>query len=105
MSPKGSEGEGVFSTDDRIIFSRVPKYTFGVTNNITFKDFDLMFFIYGRVGQYVKDSYTQLYKPSALENSAPVNYWTPENPSNEYPRPNSSYSTNNYLRFASEDYR
>ena len=105
MSPKGSEGEGVFSTDDRIIFSRVPKYTFGVTNNITFKDFDLMFFIYGRVGQYVKDSYTQLYKPSALENSAPVNYWTPENPSNEYPRPNSSYSTNNYLLQSSLAYR
>ena len=31
-----------------------------------------MFFIYGRIGQYVKDAYTQLYKPSALENSAPV---------------------------------
>ena len=72
MSPKGSEGEGVFSTDDRVIFSRVPKYTFGITNNITYKNFDLMFFIYGRIGQYVKDAYTQLYKPSALENSAPV---------------------------------
>ena len=39
MSPKGSEGEGVFSTDDRVIFSRVPKYTFGITNNITYKNF------------------------------------------------------------------
>ena len=42
MSPKGSEGEGVFSTDDRVIFSRVPKYTFGITNNITYKNFDFM---------------------------------------------------------------
>lgn len=105
MSPKGSEGEGVFSTDDRVIFSRLPKYTFGITNNFTYKNFDLMFFIYGRIGQYVKDAYTQLYKPSALENSAPVNYWTPENPSNEYPRPNSSYSTNNYLLQSSLAYR
>lgn len=105
MSPKGSEGEGVFSTDDRVIFSRVPKYTFGITNNITYKNFDLMFFIYGRIGQYVKDAYTQLYKPSALENSAPVNYWTPENPSNEYPRPNSGYSTNSYLLQSSLAFR
>ena len=105
MSPKGSEGEGVFSTDDRVIFSRVPKYTFGITNNIIYKNFDLMFFIYGRIGQYVKDAYTQLYKPSALENSAPVNYWTPENPSNEYPRPNSGYSTNSYLLQSSLAFR
>lgn len=105
MSPKGSEGEGVFSMDDRVIFSRVPKYTFGITNNITYKNFDLMFFIYGRIGQYVKDAYTQLYKPSALENSAPVNYWTPENPSNEYPRPNSGYSTNSYLLQSSLAFR
>ncbi|WP_083580598.1 TonB-dependent receptor [Bacteroides ilei] len=105
MSSKGTTGEGVFSTDDRVIFSRVPKYTFGITNNITFKDFDVMFFIYGRIGQYVKDAYTQLYKPSALENSAPVNYWTPENPTNDYPRPNSSYSTNNYLLQSSLAYR
>ena len=105
MSPKGSEGEGVFSTDDRVVFSRLPKYTFGITNNLTYKNFDLMFFIYGRIGQYVKDAYSQLYKPSALENSAPVNYWTPENPSNDYPRPNSSYSTNSYLLQSTLAYR
>ncbi len=39
------------------------------------------------------------------ENSAPVNYWTPENPSNEYPRPNSGYSTNSYLLQSSLAFR
>lgn len=91
------DGDGVFSTKDRAVFSRNPKYTFGINNHITYRDFDLSCFIYGRIGQYVKNDYNLLYKPSALENSAPVNYWTPENPSNDFPRPNSSYSTNSYL--------
>ena len=34
-----------------------------------------------------------------------VNYWTPENPSNEYPRPNSGYSTNSYLLQSSLAFR
>lgn len=92
-----ANGNGEFDTDDRVVFSRVPKFTFGINNNLSYKDFDLSFFFYGRIGQYIRYDYNLLYKPSALENSAPVNYWTPENPSNDFPRPNSSYSTNSYL--------
>lgn len=89
--------DGVYDTDDRVVYSRVPKFIFGINNTLTYKDFDLSCFVYGRIGQYIKYEYNLLYKPSALENSAPVNYWTPENPSNDFPRPNSSYSTTNYL--------
>ncbi len=90
-------GNGIFDTDDRTTFSRVPKYTFGVNNTFEYKSFDLSVFVYGRIGQFIDYEYNTAYKPNALENSSLVNYWTPENPSNDFPRPNSSYSTNNYL--------
>lgn len=47
---KGFEGEGVFFMDDWVIFLRVFKYMFGIINNIIYKNFDLMFFIYGCIG-------------------------------------------------------
>jgi TonB-dependent starch-binding outer membrane protein SusC len=90
-------GNGIFDAADRTTFSRVPKYSFGINNSFEYKSFDLGVFVYARVGHSIDYEYNTAYKPNALENSSLVNYWTPENPTNEFPRPNSSYSTNNYL--------
>ncbi|TXK52602.1 TonB-dependent receptor [Pontibacter qinzhouensis] len=90
-------GNGIFDTEDRTTFSRVPKYSFGVNNTFEYRSFDLSVFVYGRIGQFINYEYNTAYKPNALENSSMVDYWTPENPTNAFPRPNSSYSTNNYL--------
>ncbi len=90
-------GNGKFDADDRTTFSRVPKYSFGINNSFEYKNFDLSVFVYGRIGQFIDYEYNTAYKPNALENSSVVDYWTPENPTNAFPRPNSSYSTNNYL--------
>lgn len=90
-------GNGKFDAADRTTFSRVPRYSFGVNNTFEYKGFDLGVFVYARIGHYIDYEYNTAYKPNALENSSLVNYWTPENPTNEFPRPNSSYSTNNYL--------
>jgi hypothetical protein len=40
---------------------------------------------------FVSD-YANKYEPNAIENGAQVNYWTPENPTNDYPRPNANIS-------------
>ncbi|MDB5261586.1 MAG: collagen-binding protein, partial [Adhaeribacter sp.] len=91
-------GNGKIDPADRTTFSRVPKYSFGFNNNFTYRNFDLGIFVYGRVGQFINYEYNAGgFKPSALENGSKVDYWTSENPTNAFPRPNSSYSTTNYL--------
>lgn len=86
---KDANRNGSYDTDDRVVFSRVPKYSFGINNTFTFKNFDLTAFIYGRIGQYIKYEYNTLYTFNN-ETAAAVDYWTPENPTNEFPRPSKS---------------
>ena len=91
-------GNGVVDPGDRTTFSQVPKFSLGVNNHFEYKNFDMSVFVFARVGQFINYEYnSSAYKPSALENSSNVDYWTPENPTNAFPRPNSSYSTTNYL--------
>jgi len=93
-----TNGNGVVDPGDRTTFSQVPKFSLGVNNHFEYKNFDLSVFVYARIGQFINYEYNaSAYKPSALENSSNVDYWTPENPTNGFPRPNSSYSTTNYL--------
>jgi hypothetical protein len=37
-------------------------------------------------------SYANKYEPNAIENGARVDYWLPENPTNDYPRPTANIS-------------
>ena len=91
-------GNGVVDPDDRTTFSQLPKFSLGINNHFEYKNFDMSVFVFARVGQFINYEYNaSAYKPSALENSSNVDYWTPENPTNAFPRPNSSYSTTNYL--------
>lgn len=91
-------GNGVVDPGDRTTFSQVPKFSIGINNHFEYKNFDMSVFVFARVGQFINYEYnSSAYKPSALENSSNVDYWTPENPTNAFPRPNSSYSTTNYL--------
>jgi TonB-dependent starch-binding outer membrane protein SusC len=91
-------GNGTVDPGDRTTFSQVPKFSAGINNHFEYKSFDLSVFVFARLGQFINYEYNaSAYKPSALENSSNVDYWTPENPTNAFPRPNSSYSTTNYL--------
>src|SRR5690606_4130335 len=84
-------GNGISDSEDRTVYSRVPKFSFGINNNLSYKDFDLSVFVFGRVGQTIDYEKGYYYKANALENGTMVDYWTPENPTNAFPRPNSSY--------------
>jgi len=44
------------------------------------------------MGQMFVSNYANKFEPNAIENGAKVDYWTPENPTNDYPRPNSNIS-------------
>ncbi len=86
--------DGKIDGQDRtIIGSRVPKWTGGLTNDLRYKGFDLNVLIIARVGQWISSDYYAKYVRSGSENGARVDYWTPENPTNEYPRPNATRSS------------
>jgi hypothetical protein len=71
-----------------------PKYTFGINNNIQYKNFDLTAFVFGRTGQTIRSEASGNYKISGLENGPVVDYWTPENPTNSHPRPDKDKTSN-----------
>ncbi|WP_374754382.1 SusC/RagA family TonB-linked outer membrane protein [Dyadobacter alkalitolerans] len=96
VNGRGADGQltgqpdGKINADDRQkLGSDVPDWSGGITNRFNFKGFDLSFFIYARQGQMIisgfhRDNnalagrYQQMY----------VDYWTPNNPTNEFPQPN-----------------
>ena len=83
-------GDGVITPDDRLIIgSDIPDFTGGITNRFTFAGFDLSFFFYFKQGHMIDsrfhDSNNTLF---ARYNNLDVDYWTIDNPTNAYPRPN-----------------
>ncbi len=87
---RDQNGDGRINSDDRIILgSDVPKWSGGITNRFEYKGFDLSFFVFARVGGMIRsrfhDSNNSLF---GRYNNLDVDYWTPNNPTNENPRPN-----------------
>ena len=81
--------DGKINADDRqILGSAVPGFTAGLTNRFSYKGFDLSFFVFARVGQLIRsrfhDNVNQL---AGRYNNLNLNYWTPNNPTNEFPQP------------------
>lgn len=86
-----TDGNGEITPEDRVVYSKRPKVTFGINNSFTIHNFEFSFFIYSRLGQWIDYEFNRGYKPDGLENSSSVDYWTPENPTNNFPRPNRFY--------------
>lgn len=82
------------AADRTIIGQRVPKWTAGLTNDFKFKGFDLNILLVARTGQWISSDYYAKYNRNGLENGAKIDFWTPENPTNEYPRPNANKNSN-----------
>lgn len=73
--------------DDRIVLGTPrPKWTGGINSNMTYKNFDFSFFVYARVGHMIRDNVDGYWSPDCRENSIKREYWTPNNPNNEYPK-------------------
>ena len=80
------------NNDRKVVGSAVPDYSIGFSNDVQFKNFDLNIYVFARVGQMFVSAYANKFEPNAIENGAKVDYWTPENPTNSYPRPNANIS-------------
>ncbi|WPQ66530.1 TonB-dependent receptor [Chitinophaga sancti] len=90
---KDINGDGALNTQDRVVLGRqVPTWSGGFNNDIRYANFDLNVYVFARIGQYIYSEYAAKFDPQGLENSAPLDYWTPDHATNAYPRPNSSVS-------------
>jgi len=82
--------DGKINSSDRVIHgSGVPDFSGGITNRIQWGNFDLSAFVFARIGQTIRSNF-HLSNNTLFGryNNIDVDYWTPANPTNEFPRPN-----------------
>lgn len=94
-------GDSLIDTKDRLYLgSSVPKFVLGLQNNFSYKGFDLGIYFFMRWGQTINAEFMGRYNPSG-EGNGPANfdYWTPENPTNDFPRPRKGAQLINYAAY------
>jgi hypothetical protein len=80
-------GDSIIGDEDRkILGTPRPKWTAGLNSTMRYKGFDLTVFVYARIGHMVSDGIERQWSPDRRENSMERDYWTPNNPTNDYPR-------------------
>ena len=84
--------DGKINADDRqILGSDIPTWSGGITNRFAYRGFDLSFFVYARIGQMIVSGFHQdLNQLAGRYQQMKVDYWTPNNPTNEFPQPKSN---------------
>jgi TonB-linked SusC/RagA family outer membrane protein len=87
--------DGVISAqyDRTVIGTAAPKWTGGLSNDFSYKGIDVSILLYARVGQWISSDYYGKYDSRAINNEPAVDYWTPTNPTNDFPRPNANANT------------
>lgn len=83
-------GDGkITDLDRKFIGSEIPDWSGSLTNRISFKGFDASIIVYARIGQTLRSGFhannNQL---AGRYQQIKVDYWTPKNPTNEFPQPN-----------------
>ncbi len=85
-------GNGSYDGEDRqILGSDVPDWSGGITNTFSYKGFDLSVFVIARIGHTIFSTLHTSGSRNGLfgrYNNLDVDYWTPNNPTNAFPRPN-----------------
>jgi TonB-linked SusC/RagA family outer membrane protein len=104
-------GDGkIDANDNQFVGNFQPQYTFGLTNRFSYKNFDLNIVIQGRMGfttvvPYISSTNSSVngwqFLNMGRHNQPIIDYWTPNNPTNAFPEPNSNtqqpyYSTLQY---------
>lgn len=82
--------------DKQILGSSRPKFTGSMVNSFEYKNFDLSVFLYASCGAILKNNIEYMQKPGRA-NTVKVDYWTPTNPTNAYPRPTVDVESIDYI--------
>ncbi len=85
-----NNGFGTFNNDDKIIYQKSPKFTGGINNTFTYKDWTLNFFAYFRLGNYYY-GLTQ-----TMGRRVEGDTWSPSNTNAKFAQPNSATRTTTY---------
>lgn len=98
--------DGNITADDRVVIgTRNPIWMTGLTNTFTYKNLSLSLFLNGSFGAWRENETVKFERMLFDKNSnyvRGINYWTPENPSNEYTR--LGYVNNAVSYFTKADY-
>ncbi len=79
-------GDGKISDDDKtFIGSPLPKYTYGFTVNLDYKNFDLLIFTQGAIGNKIFQGLRRLDITDANYQTSALGRWTGEGSTNSYP--------------------
>jgi TonB-linked SusC/RagA family outer membrane protein len=83
--------------DRQVLGNDVPSAYGGLTNKVKFKGFDLSIFLYYRLGFMINSEFSNGQATmQGRYNNLKVDYWTIDNPTNEYPRPNRNQESITY---------
>ncbi|MDP4225990.1 MAG: SusC/RagA family TonB-linked outer membrane protein [Bacteroidota bacterium] len=92
-----TDGKGGITSDDRTwIGDPTPNWTYGLTLNLFWKNWDMMIFGQGVWGNDIFQGYRRLDIPSANYPIAALNAWTTKNSSSNYPRLTDSDPNHNF---------
>ena len=85
--------DGQITDDDRTYFKRNPDWFGSLSSRINYRNFSFYIDVYFVEGLFKSNPYLADFNSggtlSGKRNGIKVDYYTPENPSNNYPRPNS----------------
>jgi TonB-linked SusC/RagA family outer membrane protein len=103
---------GYSATDYQILGKNAPDWSLGFQNRFQYKSFDLTIYSYFRWGQMINYNMLGWYQPNGFAtNASPsrtipeyFNYWTPENPSNDFPVMNYQSSSSTIAGFSGMSY-
>jgi TonB-linked SusC/RagA family outer membrane protein len=102
-----------YSTNDyQILGHNSPDWSLGFQNTFKYKNFDLSVYAYMRWGQMISYNMLGWYQPNGFAtNASPsrtipeyFNYWTPENPSNDFPVMNYLATSSSMTGFSGLNY-
>lgn len=100
LADLNGDGKITADADREYIGSTVPKWVAGLQNTVSYKAFDLNVFAVARYGQMLDAQVLGRFNTSGTGNGpASLDYWTPENPTNDYPRPRNGTSISNYAGY------
>ena len=96
-----TDGDGTITEDDRTILGTpLPKYTFGLTLNLDYKNFDFMVFTQGVAGNKIFQGLRRLDVSNANHQTSALSRWTGEGTSNDYPRLSNNDPNGNFGKFS-----
>jgi len=100
-------GDGVINDQDRVITSQAPDWFGTLSVNLEYKNFDLSADFYTVQG-VTKDNpflygYSEGGSLRGIKNGIKQNYWTPENPGGDFPRPREGNDPDNIRTLGLQD--